>query len=119
MQEKLAHPAVVLFDTNLLILCCYSITCFSHKSSTEPCCHGDLWRYARKVIVRIFHINTNRWYRSTHDAILHVLRKHDDDPRVLLPDHAPEVRDGVVQRCLARDVVVADVARALKYIIIN
>lgn len=52
--------------------------------------------------------------QRAHNSVLHVLGEHDDEARVLLPHHAPEVLHGVVQRRLARDVVVADVAGALE-----
>lgn len=52
--------------------------------------------------------------QRAHNSVLHVLGEHDDEARVLLPHHAPEVHHGVVQRSLARDVVVADVAGALE-----
>lgn len=39
---------------------------------------------------------------------LDLLRRHHDHARVLLPNHAPEVDDGVGQAALRRDVRLAD-----------
>lgn len=52
--------------------------------------------------------------QCTYDSTLHVFRQHDNNPRVLLPDHSPEVNHGIRQRRLARYVVVTDVAWTLQ-----
>lgn len=43
-------------------------------------------------------------WSQTHLSSLHLFGRHDDDPRVLLEHHPPEVADGVLQAALGGDV---------------
>jgi hypothetical protein len=62
--------------------------------------------------VTVAHLQRGYVLAALLRAVLHEVRQHYYHPALLLPDHAPEVRDGGLGRRLAGDVKLAHVLRA-------